>query len=275
MSEISLLVLASSVLLVASMVAQGLDHFSVRGRWLLVATCLRATVIILLACTWILAAGQQGQWTPYDLRQGALGLATTSMGTLLALSLLGRRHVGTDSGGMFADLLVLALSILAIAVWPGAPPRPCIQRALPFSIQWGFCLLGLGAIAVAGSASLKQLLQARLPTQAIQETGTGTLSSHWLLRQATSLALLFLGGGLLAGAFWSWRTTGALDPVSSSGDARLGWMAVAWLLAAASHLAWQLRHRSTVWAGVLAILGMSSGMLGLLALSDLLRLLGF
>jgi hypothetical protein len=273
MPEIQL-ILGASVLLFAGIVAQGLAHFKVRGRWFLVTTCLRAAAAILLASAWILVAGEQGQWTPCDLRQGALGLALAALTLLLAWSLLDPRHLGIAAGGLAADLVVSALGLLAMAVWPGAPVRPCIQRALPFWAQWGFTLLGLGATVVAASAGLTVLLHTRLPAQATSQAEARPETGHGLLRQASLLALVFLGSGLLASAFWSWRTVGALDPTGSGQDQRMGWMASTWLLAAASHLAWQLRKRPATWAAVMALLAASVGIVGLLALPDLLRLLG-
>jgi hypothetical protein len=96
-----------------------------------------------------------------------------------------------------------------------------------------------------------------------------TADLHGFLKRATAVTLLTLGTGLIAGAWWSWRTLGSLlgaDPV-------LGWMATAWLLAGTSLLSWRLGRMAGRLAAGLAVLAACSGIFGLLAAADLIRLL--
>nr|NIV39363.1 hypothetical protein [Anaerolineae bacterium] len=88
---------------------------------------------------------------------------------------------------------------------------------------------------------------------------------YGLLAHATILTLVALGSGLIIGAWWEWRTPGLLG----NGNPRQVWMAVAWLITAASLLAWKLDGRRGRWAAGLALAAAVAVLVGVLFPADL------
>ena len=233
------------------------------GPWAAVALGGRLGSLAVLSLALWAAAAQEGGWAPLDLRQMALAVALAAAAAHLAHS----RLPGTAGGSPAVDLLVAALVIVEMAVVrPGAPALTCAQRALPYHAEWGLFFLGSGATLVSGGAGLFLALGSRI-TSRLPDTGA---SQRNLLGHAAFLSTLALGGGIVAGVWWTWRTTGTLV----AGDIRESWMAVTWLLAAMSLVAWQLERQASRWAAVLAIAAAAAALFGLLALPDLQRLMG-
>ncbi len=266
--------IGTGVLLAVAGVAQGLALFKIgpspRG-WGLVAAGARLGSALALTAALILAVVAHGEWSPSDLRQVTLGLA---LATLVIYLILAWRP-GMGSASPVVDMVILALVLVdLIAVRPGGCPLTSAQRTVPFQVQWALFLLGSGGVVVAGSAGLMRVFQAPLTRR-----GGDLGDVHTVLRQSTSLALVALGSGIVVSIWWSWQTVGFL----TSGDPRIGWIAITWLVAAMSELAWQLDRRLPVsdhkdhegrWAAGLAIVAAAVAIFGLLALEDLLHLLG-
>jgi hypothetical protein len=230
------------------------------------AIALRVAAVAVLAAAAALEAVALGAWTPFDVRQVALGLALVAEGTGLVWAGVSDSRVGSPG----IDLVGLGLAVVALWVRAGGQQLVCAERAPLFWLQWALVVPGVGVTAAAGGAGLGCLIRravaARRGVAWDAEPG-GPLT---LLDWAAGLALATLGGGLLAGALWSLRTYGSL----ASGDPRQGWMAATWLLAAASLLAERVRRGAALQAAVLAMLAAAAGIVGLLAGPDLLRLLG-
>jgi hypothetical protein len=192
------------------------------------------------------------------------------LGLTLWLRSVYKGHRSFGEAGLVVDLIALGLILFGVfAVRPGGPPLLCVQRAIPFYVQWTLYWLGAGAVIVSCGAGLPLALR-----QGLERRGQGLRlprDSHLrvLLAQATSLALVTLGAGLVVGLWWAWRTVGGMN----SGDPREGWMAVTWLVAAATLLAWRLEGRSWRWSAGLSVLAAVAVILGLLAVPDLVRLL--
>lgn len=274
-SEIWLALGAGVFLLVAGM-AQGLDLFKSgphRRRWGLVALVAELGAVVALAVALVMAALAHREWSPTDLRQVSLGLALATLAVHVGMVIWLRLPEGRSRFGMaglLVDLIALGLILFGtLTIRPGGPPLLCAQRALPFYLQWILYWLGAGAVVASGSAGLAlvlhQELERRRPDLGLPHR------SHLcvLLAESTSLALVILGGGLVVGLWWAWRTVGGV----TSGDPREGWMAVTWLAAAASFLAWRLEGQSWRWSAGLSMLAAVAVILGLLAVSDLVRLL--
>jgi ABC-type transport system involved in cytochrome c biogenesis permease subunit len=90
------------------------------------------------------------------------------------------------------------------------------------------------------------------------------------LTQAIFLALVALGSGLTVSVWWAWQTAGTL----TAGDPREIWMAVTWLTAAMSLVAWQLEGHRGRWAAGLALAAALYVGFGLVFLTYLQSLLG-
>jgi hypothetical protein len=253
----------AALLLAMASVARGLDLFQVRGRWELLAFCARAGAAMLLTVAIIQAAVTLSQWSPFDLWQVALGLALATVVVYLVLAWRSR----VDAAGPIVDLLALALILTGIlAMRPGGPFLTCAQQAWPFPVQWVLFLTGAGGVMVAASAGLTLILAGRSwhlhwPDRA---------DSYLLLRQATLLALVFLGSGLTIGMWWAWQVGGT----ATSSDPREIWIAITWLIAAMGLLAQYLPRRWGWWAAGLAMVAAVAAIAGLLAVIDLRRLLG-
>jgi hypothetical protein len=127
--------------------------------------------------------------------------------------------------------------------------------------------LGLIATTVAGGAGVWLALRAaRARHDGVQRPGLLMA----LIQTAQRLALLTLGAGLVLSAAEAWLAFGSLR----SGDPRLDWLAVSWLVEAAGLLAWRLRKHAIRWAAALAVLATGCVLLGLLAVPALVRRLG-
>jgi len=285
------LALGASALLLLAAVAQGILLSSTRDRsagfrdcppwWGRIVLGARLGAAFLVAAALVSEAVSQGTWTPFDLMgdisQIALSLGLATLIThlaLIGLNALDRAGRGlprwvtptelaTDAGPA-ADLSSLALIVLAVAIAPGAPPVTCAQRVAPVALQWALFLLGGGSTLLAGSAGLMRTVGDLTPRFGL-DLAIGQPDLDSLLRQAAALSLIAVGGGLIAGAYWSWRTLGT----AGSGDPREGWMAVTWLIEAMSLLAWRLQKRPSGWAAALALFAAAIAIGALLAVAGL------
>jgi hypothetical protein len=272
--------LAAGVFLVAATIAQGLGLLRKppgSRRWEQVAAAARLGSIIALTTSLVLATVEHGEWSPSDLRQVTLGLA---LATLIIHQLLSRALHTSHHAGPVIDVVVLAFILIdAFLVQPGGPLLNCAQRAVPYQIQWILFLLGSGSAVVAGTAGLFRCFYRW------SVVGRGILHlppmsrTHSLLRNASTLALLFLGAGIVVSAWWSWRTIGS----PAADDPRVAWIAVSWFAAAMSEVAWLLdgqlpgpgeRQGQGRWAALLAALSGTTAIMALLVVMDLRRLLG-
>jgi ABC-type transport system involved in cytochrome c biogenesis permease subunit len=245
-------------------------------RWGVLALAARLGSVGALAASVVLAALAHGEWSPADLRQVTLGLglATVTIHLLLAWRL------NTGLAGPAVDLVVLALVLVdALAIRPGGPRLDCAQHAAPYRVQWTLLLLGSGGAIVAGSAGLMHGVYRWLVGGTRDLDLPALADIHTLLRQATALTLLVLGGGIVAGAWWAWRTVGLL----ANDDPRLAWSAITWLAVAMSELAWRLKPQSLAWRDVqnrgrwparLAMAAATTAILCLLAIGDVCHMLG-
>jgi hypothetical protein len=93
----------------------------------------------------------------------------------------------------------------------------------------------------------------------------GQIPLYGLLTQASILAVVALGSGLIISAWWAGRTSGLL----AGGTRREMWIAVAWLSAAMSLVAWQLDGRRGRWAIGLALVAAAAVLVALLLPVDL------
>ena len=250
------LALGAAALLAVAAVGSGSALLTGRGWWARLAVAARLAAFVVLIVALLLAAARRGGWSPFDLQQAALSWVLATVGVHLALLAW---PPGRYGAGPVVDLV--ALGALLVGVWvvqPGLLDLACVQDSVPMLVQWAALLLGAGSIATAGSAGL--LLSFR----------AGPTGLRVLLKRATWLALATLGLGLAVGAWWAWWTTGKL----AGDDPRLTWLAVTWLLAAASLHAWRLDRHATRWAAGLAVAAATAAAFGLLAILDLSRLLG-
>ncbi len=270
--------LAAGTLLATASVVQGFLLFRPTpspGRWRLLVGGLELAAILVLGAALVLAVQTHGEWSPNDLMQVALGLA---LATLTIHWLLAIRHrlrpepgTGSEGTGLIVDLIVLGTILFtAFAIRAGGRPLLCIQRAVPYSVQWALYLMGAGAVLVAGSAGVARTLRLSLIRRAPGLWQAGHAHLHPQLAEATSWALVVLGLGLVVGVWWAGRTLGRL----TSGDPREGWMVISWLAVASSLLARRIDGRAGRWSAALAVVAAVLLIFGLLALPDLHRLLG-
>ena len=122
---------------------------------------------------------------------------------------------------------------------------------------------------VAASAGLTLLLRRGLLSRGWDRQLPGWSILHSLMAHAAVFALVALGSGLVTGVWWVWRISGTLAWHS----AREAWMAIAWLIAAMSMLAWQLDNRRSRWAAGLVLLATIAVLVGLISPADL-RIVG-
>jgi hypothetical protein len=265
------LILGTSALMTIAVVAQalGLSGAFERRRWPWLVVVTRVAAAAALAAALILVAITEGAWTLFDLRHMTLGLALAVLTIQLAIAW----GCHTDGAGPAVDLVVLALSLLAVEVQAREALPTCPQREILFLAQWGLFVVGTGGAVLAGSAGLMLLLRGvwakigwdrQLPAR--DDVGA-------FLRQATMLTLASLGIGLVAGSWLAWRNVGA----PTGGDSRSTWMAITWLISAMSLLAWRLRQRlgrQGLWAAILSISAASTAIVGILAITGIGRALG-
>jgi hypothetical protein len=253
--------IAAALLAIAS-VAGGLAMFAVRGPWDAVTIGARVAAVAALVVALVAAAIVQHQWTAAEPQQAMLSLIVA----MLAVHLVLAWRLGTGSAGPVVDVVALVLSLASvIAIRPGAPWLTCVQHAPLFQAQWVLFSLGGGSVLVAGSAGLMLAMRKGLAGRGWDLRLPGRVPLYDLLTQATFLALVALGGGLTISAWWAWRTSGML----AGGNPREAWMAVTWLIAAMSLLAWQLDGRRGRWAAGLVLLAAAAVLVGLLFPVDL------
>jgi hypothetical protein len=259
--------LVASLLLVLAIVFRGVALVQVRGQWALLTVGARMGGMLALTASLVLAAIAQGEWSPLDLRQITLGLA---LATLIVYQALAWRFA-VEAGAPVADLVALALLLTGIlAVRPGAAVLACDQRSILFHVQWILSLLGAGGAVVAGSAGVTLALRAVTTSRDWDLQWPRRVDLHLFVGEAVLLALVVLGGGLVAGLGGAWRTLGTV----AGDDPRVAWFATTWLLAAASALARGLPKWWGRWAAGLAVAAAVSAVFGLVFLGDVRHLLG-
>ena len=242
-------------------VAGGLSMLAVRGLWDAVAIGARVAALAALVVALIAAAMAQGQWTAADPRQAMLSLVAA----MVAVHLLLAWRLAASAGPMI-DIVALVLSLVSVfAIRAGAPSSICVQQAFLLQAHWVLCSLGGGSVLVAGCAALMLAFRKGLAWRGKDLQLPGWIPLYGLLTQATMLALVALGGGLIIGVWWVWGTSGTMV----GGNAREVWMAVAWLTAAMSVLAWQLEGHRSRWVAGLALVAAAAVLVGLLFPADL------
>jgi hypothetical protein len=222
-----------------------LFHVWPRTKGLILAARLGAAIA--LAVVVVSAATANAGWFFLDLRSVALGLALMTLLEHLVFLWL----AGIDGSGPVSDLAVAALTLLGVLVIPSEElPLVCVQCLVFHHVKWLLFLLGAGGIMLSGSSGLVLGLGAVLAGRGLE----WQIPSHDrlcdFLRQATLLALVTLGTGLLVVVLWSWQVLGSF----TSGDPRDAGFTVTWLLAALSWSAWWLERRADRWAAVLALI---------------------
>ncbi len=253
-------IIMAAVFLALAAVAAGLAMFAVRGPWSVVAIGARVAALALLIVALVASAMAQGKWMAVDPQQAMLGL----IATMLAVHLVLAWRLGTGSAGPVVDIVALGL-VIVVTVEGGAPGLACVRHSPLLQAHWVLFSLGGGSVLVACAAGLMLALRRllvwrdwhlRVPPQALL---------HDLLAQATLLALVVLGSGLVISAWWAWQTPSLLG----NGNPRQVWMAVAWLITATSLLAWQLDGRRGRWAAGLALAAAAAVLVGMLFPVDL------
>jgi hypothetical protein len=244
------LALGAAIVLAAGALARGLASFGVGSgprRWdrLILGTRLAAAIALAVALGLGLAAQAVGMLpAPW---QVALGLALAAL--LVQLALWWR--YGYDGAGPISDLVATGLVALGlVANWPAGRVLTCAQCAIPYQVQGFLVVAGSGGATVMGATGLLLALRASLVRRVEDLELPGELALHDFMKGATIVTLVVLAAGLLVAAWWVWLTLGG--PVSN--DPRSGWIAVTWLLAVTSWLAWRLGEGGERWAAVLAVL---------------------
>ena len=264
-------ILGASALMAIALLAQTLQLAGIIGRrrWRWLVIIVRVAAAAALAAVLIVSAVNGGAWTLFDQHHQALSLALAALTIHLAITWACR----SDGAGPAVDLVVLALTLLAVGVPPAEALPACAQRDIPFLAHRGLLIVGAGGAVVAGSAGLMLLLRGfwvkigcdrQLPPRDVVQT---------FLRQATLVALVALGIGLLAGSWLAWTYVGAL----TGADSRSTWMLITWLGSAMSLLAWHLRQRpgrEGLWAAFLAVSAAFTAIFGILAIPEIGRVLG-
>ena len=252
----------AALFLALAAVAGGLAMFAVRGPWGVVAIGARVAALVCLIVALVASAIAQGKWMAVDPRQAMLGLIVA----MLAVHLVLAWRLGTGSAGPAVDIVALALSLLVVvAVGGGAPGLACVRHSPLLQAHWVLFSLGGGSVLVACAAGLMLALRKLLVWRDWHLTVPPQVLLYGLLAQATILALVALGSGLVLSAWWAWQTPGLLG----NGNPRQVWMAVAWLITATSLLAWKLDGRRGPWAAGLALAAAAAVLVGVLFPMDL------
>ena len=252
--------LVTILLLAFTALARGLALSGIRGPWNLAVTCSRVGAALALVVVLAQRVSTHGGWSPLDWEQLILSLSLAILILYQAMAWAFR----TEGASPFVDLLTLALVVtgMLLASHGGAVPT-CIQRAVPFYIQWGLFLTGAAAAAVMGSAGLLIGLQSGLGQRGQRARWPDQADLTFFLTQTTMLTLVALGSGLVLSICWAWQTTGSL----STGDPRVTWMAITWLIVAMSSVARWLEKRWVGWSAGLAVVAAASALYGLLAVT--------
>jgi hypothetical protein len=260
------LVVGAVACLALALLTWGLSLFFARTWWHMAATGLRLAAAGLMAAALALWSMSQGGWTPLHAGHVALSLALTTLLVQLVLAWANRLIAGAPVIDFVTLLFALAGLFLSGNV---APPLSCIQNAASLYLQWLLFVLGCGGVMVAGCTTLTVLLRRTLDGRS--DPGLPAVQTlHTVLRQALALAIVAIGGGLVAGMWWAWHALGAL----SGGIPGEPWLVGIWLVAGMSQLAWQLNRSSSRWALGLALVAGLMVPLGLLVSQDLGLLLG-
>ena len=255
-------VVIAAVCLGLAAVAGGLAISAVRGPWDAVAIGARGAALVVLVVALVASAIGQDQWTAADPRQAMLSLVVA----MLAVHLVLAWRLGAGGAGPMVDIVALALSLVSVvAAQAGAPGLACTQQSSLFQAHWVLFSLGGGSVLVAGSAGLMLTLRKGLEWRGRDPRLPGWIPLYALLTQASILALVALGVGLLVGVCWAWQTSGLL----AGSNPREVWVAVAWLATAMSLLAWQLDGHRGRWAAGLALMAAAAVLVGLLFPMDL------
>jgi hypothetical protein len=251
-----------AVFLGLAIVAGGLAMSAVRGPWDAVAIGARVAALVALIVAMIASAIGQDQWTAAAPQQAMLSLVVA----MLAVHLVLAWRLGACSAGPMVDLVALVLGLVGVfAIEAGAPGLGCVQQSSLFQAHLVLFSLGGGSVLVAGSAGLMLALKKGLVWLGRDLRLPGWIPLYALLTQATLLAVVALGAGLIIGVWWAWQTVGLL----AAGNPRDAWMAVAWLTTAMSLVAWQLDGRRGRWAAGLALVAAAAVFVGLLFPVDL------
>ena len=264
------LALAAGFLLLVATVAQALPSSLAFGRQRLVIPAARAAAACFLAAALVAGATATGSLVTPDRHQLALALA---LAILVVQAYLNWR-AGACFAGPASDLSGLVLVLLGAGIVPLGPPQGCAPQPLSVYIQSALYLLGAGGAIVAACAALMFVVRASAgrPDEGIHDQSR--IATHTYLQRGSGLSLLMLGAGLVYDAWLTSREVGRFV----RGDARQLWMIVAWLLVAASLLAWrqerQSRRRAESWAVSLALLAASAAVLGLFVANELGMVVG-
>ena len=250
-------VVIAAAFLVLAAVAGGLAISSIRGPWDAVTIGARIVAMVALIVALVTSIIGQGRWSVAEPQQAMLSL----IAAMLAVHLVLAWRLGAGSAGPVVDLVALILSLVsAIAVEAGAPGLACVQQLTLSQAHWVLFSLGGGSVLVACAAGLMLALRMLLLWRGRHPRLPGQILLYGLLAQATILALVALGSGLIISAWWAWRASG----LPGGGNPRQVWMAVAWLIAATSLLAWQLDSRRGRCAAGLALLSAAAVLVGVL-----------
>jgi hypothetical protein len=260
--------LSAAGLLIVAGLARGLSFLRGERPWSLVSVGARLAAAAALVVTLVLVVQAVGEWSPFRSQQVALALALAALCSHLVLTW----RCGADGASPAVDVIACVLIVWeAWAMRPGGPALTLAQRAVAFHLEWLFFLVGGGGAIVAGSTSLILGLRALWPGTGRSPELSSVAELYGFLRNATALALIALGAGLMVSLWWSWRTLGSV----SGGDPREAWLAGAWLLTGASLLAWQLERRAGRWAAGLAGVAAMFTVVGLLSVANSSQALGF
>ena len=248
----------SAVLLAVAVAAWLAKVFQVRGPWTLVAALARLAAGLGLIVALGLSSMMQGGWSPWNRLQVTVTLTLA----MLVVDLVLARKLDPRTTNPFVDLVGLALILVGVRTSPAtAPVWDFLQRTIPYYLQWLLFLLGSGAALVAGCAGLMLVLQSLLGARISEQRLSRREEYRLLLKRAAMVVLVAVGAGLTVSVWWAWRSIGTLN----STDPRAGWLAIGWLCAAMSLVAWRLERGWERWAGGLAMVAavvISLGVLG-------------
>ncbi len=183
--------------------AGGLAMSAVRGSWDAVALGARVAALVALSVALVASAIGQDQWTAADPQQATLSFVVA----MLAVHLVLAWRLGAGSAGPMVDIVALALSLVSVfAIEAGAPGLACVQQSPLFQAHWVLFSLGGGSALVAGSAGLMLALRKGLEWRGRDLRLPGRIPLYALLTQATLLAVVALGAGLIIGGRGRHRT---------------------------------------------------------------------